>query len=256
LTTRKPSGRVSTVIYGIHPVLETLRAGKRKILEILTSKGPSMPEWAESALQARRIPVTALSPADMLSSTETQHHQGLAARVGPFPYVDLEDMLTGTQGTGLVLVLDEVQDPANFGNILRSAECLGAAGVVIARDRSVPITPVVEKSASGASAHVPVARVINLVRAIEDLKTAHYWIYGTAAEAGDTLYACDLTGQAAVVLGSEGRGVRRLVREHCDKMMSVPMLGKTASLNVSQTAVIVLAESLRQRLATSAPTGS
>jgi len=228
-------------------VLETLRAGKRKITEILTAKGPGIPAWATPLLQARGIPVRCVPVADMLSMAGTPHHQGLAARVGAFPYVELEDVLASPGSKGPLLVLDEVQDPANLGNILRSAECLGATGVVIARDRSVPITPVVEKSSAGASAHIPIARVVNVVRSLEDLKTAGYWIYGTAADAKDNVYAADLTGLVALVLGSEGKGIRRLVREHCDKMVSVPMLGQTASLNVSQTAVILLSESLRQR---------
>jgi 23S rRNA (guanosine2251-2'-O)-methyltransferase len=256
LNKRRTAADTTVVIYGTHPVLETLVAGRRRIEEILLSKGPALPPSAESAIRDRGIPVRSLSPGDMLSLTATPHHQGLAARVGPFPYADLDDMLARRQKPRLILVLDEVQDPANLGNILRSAECLGAGGVVFPKDRSVPITAVVEKSSAGASAHIPIARVVNLIRAIEDLKGAGYWIYGTAADARDQVYSLDLTGLTAFVLGSEGKGMRRLVREHCDQMVSIPMQGKTASLNVSQMATILLAESLRQRISAAPKSGT
>lgn len=238
------------MIYGVHPVLETLAAGKRKIHEIYVARGSVLPPWAEESIEVARIPVAAVLSNDLTSVAETPHHQGLAARVGPFPYADIEDIIAeGADTAGPIVILDEVQDPANLGNILRSAECLGAAAVVLSKDRSVSVTAVVEKSAAGASAHIPVVRVINLVRTMEALKTSGYWIYGTAADAPEPLYALDLAGRVAFVLGSEGKGIRRLVREHCDALVSVPMTGKTASLNVSQVATIILAETLRQRVA-------
>lgn len=250
MTRKKSSSQSATVIYGIHPVLETLAAGKRQIQEIYVARGSVIPAWADDRIEEVRIPVSDVTANDLASLAETQHHQGIAARVGRFPYVDVEDLVA--QGSGIVgpiLILDEVQDPANLGNILRSSECLGAAAVVISQDRSVSVTPVVEKSAAGASAHIPVARVVNLVRVMETLKASGYWIYGTAADGRDGLYAMDLAGRVAFVLGSEGKGMRRLVRENCDAIVSVPMVGKTASLNVSQVATIILSETLRQRTA-------
>jgi 23S rRNA (guanosine2251-2'-O)-methyltransferase len=256
LTRKKSASDSTTVIYGVHPVLETLAAGKRRIDEIYVARGSALPPWAEERIAADQIRVSAVSPNDLVSVVETPHHQGLGARVGPFPYADLDEIIAAGQGVpGPILILDEVQDPANLGNILRSSECLGAAAVVISKDRSVSVTAVVEKSAAGASAHMPIVRVVNLVRVMEALKAAGYWIYGTAADAPESLYSLDLAGRAAFVLGSEGKGMRRLVREHCDAIVSVPMAGKTASLNVSQVATIILAETLRQKVA-ALPRGS
>ncbi len=254
MTRKKSASESIAVIYGVHPVLETLAAGKRRIDEIYVARGSAIPPWAEDRIAAAGIPMSAVAPNDMVSLVETPHHQGLAARVGPFPYADLDEIISqGSDTTGPILILDEVQDPANLGNILRSSECLGAAAVVISRDRSVSVTAVVEKSAAGASAHIPVARVVNLVRTMETLKAAGYWIYGTAGDARESLYALDLKGRVTFVLGSEGKGMRRLVRENCDAIVSVPMAGKTASLNVSQVATIILAETFRQRLAAGSP---
>jgi 23S rRNA (guanosine2251-2'-O)-methyltransferase len=240
----------TTVIFGCHPVQETLRAGRRVIEHIFVSRGSSLPRGFREEMEGAGIPVTAVTPDDMLARTGSPHHQGVAAVVGPFPYLELEDFLAShADAPGPVLILDEVQDPANLGNILRSAECLGAASVILTKDRSAPVSAVAEKASAGASAHMPVAKVVNLVRAIELLKQAGYWIYGTAADADRTIYSLDFAGKTAFVLGSEGKGMRRLVREACDGLVAIPMAGRTSSLNVSQAATVVLAEALRRRLA-------
>ena len=197
--------------------------------------------------EAMSIAVTSVPPEEMLALTGSTHHQGLAAKVGPFPYVSLE-AIVAKGGSGVLVLLDEVQDPANLGSIIRSAECLGAAGVVLTKDRAAPVTPVVEKAAAGAAAHLPVSSATNLVRAIEELKAEGYWIYGATAEARQEYTSVDLTGRVGLVLGSEGKGLRRLVRERCDGALSIPMTGKIASLNVAQTAAILLSEAQRQRL--------
>jgi 23S rRNA (guanosine2251-2'-O)-methyltransferase len=169
--------------------------------------------------------------------------------VGAFPYVDMDEFVSKFSAhSATILILDEVQDPQNLGNVLRSSECLGAAAIVLSKDRSVPVTASVEKAAAGASAHVPIIRVINLVRAIQQLKNASFWIYAADAGAGDSCYSTDLTGRVGLILGSEGKGIRRLVRENADLRISIPMAGKVASLNVAQSAAILLAESLRQRM--------
>ena len=170
--------------------------------------------------------------------------------MGPFPYVEFSEVLSASADQqGPVLILDEIQDPANLGSILRSGECLGVTAVILSKDRSVAVTPAVEKTSAGAAAHVPLARVVNLARAMEGLKESGYWIYATDSTAKAVCFATDLTGRVAFVLGSEGKGIRRLVREKCDVALSIPMAGKVGSLNVSQTAAILLAEALRQRLA-------
>jgi 23S rRNA (guanosine2251-2'-O)-methyltransferase len=241
-------GRI--VIYGVHPVIETLKAGRRQIQEVCLAREPS-PQWdLKAALEAADIPLRRVSADELLSITGSPNHQGLAALVGPFPYVELSDVLSASSDQlGPVLILDEIQDPMNLGSILRSGECLGVAAVVLSKDRSVAVTPAVEKTSAGAAAHVPLARVVNLVRVMNELKEAGYWIYATDSRATQVCFAADLTGKAAFVLGSEGKGIRRLVRENCDAALSIPMAGQVGSLNVSQTAAILLAEALRQRLA-------
>jgi 23S rRNA (guanosine2251-2'-O)-methyltransferase len=168
----------------------------------------------------------------------------VAARVGPYPYVDLEDLLAASDP--LVVVLDGVTDPHNLGAVLRVAEGAGASGVVIPKDRAVGVTAAAVKASAGASEHVPVARVTNIRRAIDRMKEAGLWVY--AAEAGGTPYTeLDLTGPVGLVLGSEGKGVRRLVREGCDGSVSIPMRGAVESLNVSVAAAVLLYEAGRQR---------
>jgi 23S rRNA (guanosine2251-2'-O)-methyltransferase len=171
-------------------------------------------------------------------------HQGVVARVEPYPYSGLEEILSEPEP--LVLVLDGVTDPRNLGAVLRAANGAGASGVVIPKDRAVGVTAAAVKASAGASEHVRVARETNLRRAIERMKEAGLWVY--AAEAGGTPYTeFDFAGPEALVLGSEGRGVRRLVREACDGEVSIPMLGVVQSLNVSVAAAVLLYEARRRR---------
>jgi 23S rRNA (guanosine2251-2'-O)-methyltransferase len=171
-------------------------------------------------------------------------HQGVAASVEPYPYSGLEEILSIPDP--LVLVLDGVTDPRNLGAVLRAADGAGASGVIIPKDRAVGVTAAAVKASAGASEHVLVARVTNLRRAVDTMKEAGLWIY--AAEAGGTPYTeLDLAGAVALVLGSEGRGVRRLVREGCDGTVSIPMLGGVESLNVSVASAVLLYEARRRR---------
>lgn len=246
--TKKKS--VGSVIYGVHPVLETLRAGKRTVAEVYLAKGPTVSPELGRRLADSKIVVTRKSGDELRSLTRSSHHQGVAARVGPYPYAGLEDFISrGEHATGPLVVLDEVQDPVNVGTILRSAGCLGALGVILTRDRAAPITPVAEKASAGAAAHVAVARVVNLVRAIGQLKDAGYWIYAADSTGGTSCYDVDIGGKVALVFGSEGKGLRRLVREKCDLAVSIPMAGEIESLNVSQAVAILLSECLRQNSA-------
>ncbi len=246
---KQPARSGPAIIYGVHPVVETLKAGRRQIQEIYLARD-SFPQLNLNAqLEASQIPLVRVSGNELLSIAGSPNHQGLAARVGSFPYVEFSDIVsTLALEQRPILVLDAIQDPANLGSILRSAECLGAAAVILSKDRSVAVTPAVEKTSAGAAAHVPVAKVVNLVRAIEQLKESGCWVYGTDSEAKSVCFTTDLTGRLAFVLGSEGKGARRLVREKCDAMVSIPMTGSISSLNVSQAAAILLAEALRQRM--------
>lgn len=239
-----------TVIYGVHPVIETLAAGRRRIEEVFFARDPSHASNLNRLLEGTVVPARAVSRGQLVSIAGTPHHQGVAARVGPFPYLDLDEiMLQVTPSRQTLVLLDEIQDPSNLGSILRSAECLGACGVVLTRDRCAPVTPAVEKASAGASAHIPVARVTNLVRAMEVIKGHGFWMYAADMHDSQPFFTVDLKGRTGFVLGSEGKGLRRLVRERCDGGVAIPMTGKIASLNVAQSAAILLAEAHRQRLA-------
>ncbi len=228
-------------IYGIRPVVEALRSRRREVFEVLdAAKNAEVAEAADAA----GVTVKTVPRARIEELARGGAHQGVVARVGPYPYSDLGEILTTPDP--LVIVLDSVTDPRNLGAVLRAVEGAGASGVVIPKDRAVGVTAAAVKASAGASEHVPVARETNLRRAIDRMKEAGVWVY--AAEVGGTTYTgLDLTGPVALVLGSEGRGVRRLVREGCDGALSIPMLGAVGSLNVSVAAAILLYEAGRQR---------
>ncbi len=230
-------------------MLETVRAGKRRVEGVYLARSAPYPIDLLAQLESSGIPITRTSSSEILSLVGSSHHQGIAARVGPFPYSDFDEFVSGSEAVhGPVLILDQIQDPGNLGNLIRSAECFGASAIIVAKDRSVGITPSVEKAAAGASAHTSIIRVVNLARAIDELKAAEFWVYGTHQEGRRSLYSVVFSGKIAFVLGSEGKGMRRLVREKCDDIISIPTVGRTESLNVSQTASIILAEVLRQKM--------
>ncbi|HEU4495202.1 MAG TPA: 23S rRNA (guanosine(2251)-2'-O)-methyltransferase RlmB [Rubrobacteraceae bacterium] len=228
-------------IYGVRPVIEALRGGRRKVLEVLDATGSAQ---VAQAAKAAGVFVQKVSQQRVAELAAGAVHQGIVARVSPYPYVELEDLLSTP--VPLVVVLDGVTDPHNLGAVLRVADAAGASGVVIPKDRAAGVTAAAVKASAGASEHVPVARVTNLRRAVDQMQRAGLWVY--AAEVGGTEYGdLDLTGPIGLVLGSEGRGVRRLVREGCDGTISIPMLGAVRSLNVSVAAAVLLYEARRQR---------
>jgi 23S rRNA (guanosine2251-2'-O)-methyltransferase len=228
-------------VYGIRPVVEALGSGRRKVFEVIDAVGNK--EVAKAA-GARGVEVKRTSRQRVEELAGGGIHQGVVALVEPYPYSRLGEILSPPEP--LVLMLDGVTDPRNLGAVLRAAEGAGANGVVIPKDRAVGVTAAAVKASAGASEHVRVARVTNLRRAVDTMKGAGLWVY--AAEAGGTPYVeLDLTGALALVLGSEGRGVRRLVREGCDGTVSVPMLGVVQSLNVSVASAVLLYEARRRR---------
>jgi 23S rRNA (guanosine2251-2'-O)-methyltransferase len=229
------------IIYGIRPVVEALESGRRKVFEIIEAVGN---EEVAKAASARGVEVKLTSRQRVEDLARGGVHQGVAAHVEPYPYSGLGEILSAPEP--LVLVLDGVTDPRNLGALLRAADGAGASGVVVPKDRAVGVTAAAVKASAGASEHVLVARVTNLRRAVDTMKEAGLWIY--AAEAGGTPYTeLDLAGAVALVLGSEGRGVRRLVREGCDGIVSIPMLGGVESLNVSVASAVLLYEARRRR---------
>jgi 23S rRNA (guanosine2251-2'-O)-methyltransferase len=228
-------------IYGIRPVVEALQCGRRRVFEVIDAVGS---EEVAKAAAARSVDVKRASRQRVDELARGGVHQGVAAHVGPYPYSGLGEILSTSEP--LVLLLDGITDPRNLGAVLRTADAAGASGVVIPKDRAVGVTAAAVKASAGASEHVRVARETNLRRAIDEMKGAGLWVY--AAEVGGTPYTeIDLAGAVALVLGSEGRGVRRLVREGCDGTVSIPMLGAVESLNVSVASAVLLYEARRRR---------
>jgi 23S rRNA (guanosine2251-2'-O)-methyltransferase len=228
-------------IYGVRPVVEAIESGRRRVFEVFDAVGN---EEVAKAAKTRGVTVKGASRQRIDELARGGVHQGVVARVEPYPYSGLEEILASPEP--LILVLDGVTDPRNLGAVLRAADGAGASGVVVPKDRAAGVTAAAAKASAGASEHVRVARETNLKRAVERMKDAGLWVY--AAEAGGTTYSdLDLAGPVGLVFGSEGRGVRRLVREACDGAVSIPMLGRTGSLNVSVAAAVLLYEARRRR---------
>ena len=230
------------IIYGLRPVVEALRSKRREVREVLDSVGD---REISSEAAVRGIPVKRVPRDRVEELARGGVHQGVVARVGPYPYSGLEEILAAPDP--LVVVLDRVTDPRNLGAVLRAADGAGVTGVVVPKDRAAGVTPAAVKASAGASEHVPVARETNLRRALEKMKGAGIWVYGAEDGAASAYTKLDLSGSIAFVLGSEGRGLRRLVREGCDGAVSIPMLGAVSSLNVSVAAAVLVFEARRQR---------
>jgi len=239
-------------LYGINPVSEALAGQGRKAREIIVVRGKHSPRLTELLEQARvqNIPITNRERRDLDRLAGNDHHQGVLLCLEPFIYADLKDLFIRWQQSGrpaFFLVLDGITDPHNLGAILRSAEVAGCHGVILAKDRSCPVTPVVEKTAAGALSYLPLCQVTNLARTLEQLKKENIWCYGLAGEeSAKSLYLSDLRGNVALVVGSEGKGLRPNVRKHCDALLKIPMQGQVSSLNASVAAAVALFEVVRQ----------
>jgi 23S rRNA (guanosine2251-2'-O)-methyltransferase len=232
---------MTEIVFGVRPVREALRGRRREVFEVFDSTG----EGEVSRLAREKgVPVKKVSRRDV-DELASGVHQGVAAKVAGYPYVSLEEILADSEP--LVVVLDGVTDPHNLGAVLRACDGAGASGVVIPKDRSAAVNATVVKASAGASEHVKVARVTNLRRAVDEMKDAGVWTYAAEGGARTSHTDLDLGGPVAVVFGSEGKGIRRLVREGCDGAVSVPMFGAVSSLNVSVSAAVVLYEARRQR---------
>jgi len=233
------------VIYGINPVLEVLRregGDIRKIIIAEGRRGEDVKRIVELA-SARGVQVETLRRDVLDRQAGTAAHQGVLCLCGEFAYANLEQIVANRHPAfpaSLVLLLDGIEDPQNLGSLIRTAHCFGANGVVIPRDRAAGVTPAVIKASAGAVGHIPVARVVNLSQAIEFLKEKRFWIYGTDAGADKDLGSFRFEGDIGLVMGSEGKGMRPLVRKHCDVLLSIPLFGRIDSLNVSVAAGILL----------------
>ncbi len=240
------------IIEGRNAVIEALRAGA-PIDKVYIAKGETDSALGHIASEARAagIAVVDCDRRKLDGMSVTHSHQGVIAVAAVREYASVEDILRAARDKGeapLLVVCDELSDPHNLGAVIRTAYCAGAHGVVIPKRRSAGLTAVVAKTSAGAVSHLPVARVANLTACLKELKEQGVWVYGTAADARQTMYQADLRGPAAIVIGSEGEGMSRLVRETCDVLLSIPMKGELNSLNASASAAILLYEAVRQRL--------
>lgn len=242
------------MIEGRNALTEALKSG-RHIDKLFVAEGStdrSLTRLAAMAKEAGAVVVpTDRRKLDQMSPTGA--HQGVIALVAAHEYASVDDILAlaaERREAPLIVICDELSDPHNLGAIIRTAECAGAHGVIIPKRRSVGLTAVVAKASAGALEYLPVARVSNIHQTILSLKERGVWIYGTAADAASGLYRTDLTGPAAIVIGNEGAGMSKLVRESCDVLVGIPLKGRISSLNASAAAAVMLYEALRQRSST------
>ena len=244
---RRDEGRIE----GKNAVIEALRAG-RTLDKVYVARG-EQDKTLRFIAQKARAQGAVISEVDrhkLDAMSVTHAHQGVIAVAAVREYDTVESILEYARSRGekpLVVVCDEITDPHNLGAIIRTAEAAGAHGIVIPKHRSAGITAIVEKTSAGAVEHLAVARVPNLSAALEKLKEAGLWVFGTAAEGDRSLWEADLAEGTAIVIGSEGAGMSRLTRESCDFLVSIPMHGKVSSLNASAAAAVVLYEAVRQR---------
>ena len=238
------------IICGVNAVVEKLKSAAGDVVELLIAEGRDRARLNSIMDDARRlgVPVRFVAPHEIGARTAGAQHQGIAAAVAPYAYASFADLMAEVQAAPVarILVLDGITDPHNFGALLRSAEGAGVTRVVIAKDRAVGVTPVVMKSSAGAMNHLKIYRVTNIARALEDLKEAGCWAVGLDAEASESIYDRVHPEKLAVVLGSEGKGMRPLIRRQCDFLAAIPMLGKVPSLNVSVAGAVFLYELARQ----------
>ncbi|MGF1673152.1 MAG: 23S rRNA (guanosine(2251)-2'-O)-methyltransferase RlmB [Rivularia sp. (in: cyanobacteria)] len=243
----------SDLIYGRHPVLSTLENQGRLNRVWITSRLRYDRRFHDLLLQAKGngTVIDEVESSRLDQITKNANHQGVAAQIAPYDYFDLHDLIEkalAVTDTPVIVVADGITDPHNLGAIIRTAESIGAQGLVIPQRRAVGITSTVMKVATGALDNFAVARVINLSRALEDLKTAGFWIYGTASSASKPIHTVNFKGSPIVlVIGSEGEGLGMLTQKCCDALVSIPLKGKTPSLNASVAAGMVLYEIYRQR---------
>ncbi|MBN2879826.1 MAG: 23S rRNA (guanosine(2251)-2'-O)-methyltransferase RlmB [Clostridia bacterium] len=237
-------------IEGKNPIMEALKSGK-KLERLYIQDGVDSRKIGDIvALAKQGKAVIEYVPKHRLEAmAQSTAHQGLIAILPEVAYSEFEEMVDAAlkeSDSPLFIMLDEIQDPHNLGAIIRSSECAGAAGLIVPARRSAPLSSTAYKASAGAMAYMPIARVTNLTDAINYMKSKNIWVIGADAE-GEVCYNADLTGALALVIGSEGEGIRRLVKENCDRVVSIPMTGNINSLNASVAAGILIFESVRQR---------
>ncbi len=246
------------LIYGIQPVLETLVAKRAVLKRILVAEGHRNPalRHLQQMAEERGVPVQVQLKDRLTRMVKSEHHQGVVGILADSLYASWEDLFKAIPSKGKwsrVLILDGIEDPQNFGSLIRTAEACGTAGIIIPKDRAVGLTPAAIKASAGAIAHIPVVRVTNLANSLEDLKREGFWIVGADARGERNLYDLRFEMNVGVVIGSEGKGLRPLIRSKCDFTASIPMEGKVSSLNAAIAGAIILFEILRQHRALGNP---
>lgn len=242
------------LIYGRHSVLTALQ-GRRRLNRVWVTTRLRYDHRFLTLLAEAKTNGTVIDevePRRLEQITQGANHQGIAAQVAPYEYVELADLIEQAKAAcddPVLLIADSITDPHNLGAIIRTAEAMGAQGLVIPQRRAVGVTSAVVKVAAGALETFPVTRVVNLNRALEELKDAGFWIYGTSSAASESLYAVEFSGPIALVIGSEGEGLSMLTERVCDRLVSIPLVGQTPSLNASVAAGMVMYEVYRQRRA-------
>ena len=243
---------MTQTIFGIHPVKEALKSPAllfEKIFLGTKTPHPSLQPILDLAAE-RNIPVTVVDENTLARMARGGLHQNVLAIVKGTPYVDLQGILSRwrkDETKGLFLILDGIQDPQNFGALIRTALGCGVHGMIIPKDRAVGITPAVVKTSAGAAAHLPIARVVNIANTVDALKKEGFWVYGAAGEADEIIYDLDMNLDLAIVIGAEGKGIRPLVKRKCDRLFSIPMKGPVSSFNASVSSAMILYEVMRQR---------
>jgi len=241
-----------SLIYGINAAAEAVRAYPERIERIAVERGQRNSRVGEIILEARQkhVRISFEERAWMDRQAEGERHQGILCHVAEADTLDADEILDRAKSPGLLAILDGIEDPHNLGAIIRSAEASGLDGIFIPKNRSAGLSPAVVKASAGASAHAKLARIGNTAQFIESLKKKGYWIAGLEADAGKPIWEADLTVPTAFVLGGEGKGIHRLVKEKCDFLLSLPIYGHVNSFNVSVAAGIAFYEALRQRART------
>ncbi|MEC9488436.1 MAG: 23S rRNA (guanosine(2251)-2'-O)-methyltransferase RlmB [Halanaerobium sp.] len=239
------------IVIGRNPVQEVLQ-GSRQVSQVFLARGTRGKPVDKILDMARKkgVPVEYIPREELAEKADSGSHQGVLAYVEEFTYASLEEIIVRSKKKGtapFLIILDQIQDPHNLGSIIRTAEALGADGIIIPAHRACGITPTVSKTSAGAVEHIPVAQVTNINHTISELKEKGIWIYGLEMTGENQLSATDLKGPLALVVGSEGSGLRRLVKENCDFLVQIPLRGQINSLNASVAAGIMIYEIFRQR---------
>ena len=240
------------ILYGIHPVCEALTAGRRKFYEIYVSDGKinTRIEHLIKLAKSTDIPVKLIRRQKLQPIAGTDAHQGVAAKVSPYPLLSLSEIISDPADSGtfsFYLLIDNIVDPHNLGALLRTALCAGITGVIIPKDRCAEPSPTVSKSSAGALEHINLARVVNMANAIKELKKINVWIIGLDKNGDRSIYENDFNENIAIVVGGEESGIRPLIKKHCDFLSFIPQTGPVSSLNASVAGGVALYEAYRQR---------